>query len=48
MWLAMETGSSGYTGGERTVEAKGDAREYIEGLCWIGSGEQHDSGIQVK
>lgn len=40
-------GSTRHTGGECTREAESNAGEHTEGLRWSGSGEQHDSGVQV-
>uniref|UniRef100_A0A803PBW7 inositol-3-phosphate synthase n=1 Tax=Cannabis sativa TaxID=3483 RepID=A0A803PBW7_CANSA len=39
---------TGYPSSECTVKAEGNAGEHNEGLCWIGSREQHDFGIQVN
>jgi hypothetical protein len=41
-------GSTGHTSGECIVKAASNARKYHEGLCWIGSREQHDPRVQVN
>lgn len=43
----VEIGTSGHACCERAVEAESDAGEHIQGVCWVGSGKQHDFGIQV-
>ncbi|KAK8652780.1 hypothetical protein V6N13_126805 [Hibiscus sabdariffa] len=46
--VAAILSSTRHTGGERTIEAACNAGEHTESLHWLGSGKQHDFGIQVK